>query len=93
MHTEINVNSNRHKHSKIRFRFNKMTTGWTVVNDRCMENFKQSYNAATCGLFCNFVRDENSRTLLRNSRTFFKIAQNFTVFPEKFQNIKNPRTI
>ena len=28
-----------------------MTSGQTVVNDKCMKTFKQSHDAATCGLF------------------------------------------
>ena len=50
-----------------------------------MESFKQSHNATTCGLFLQ-LSDKNLRALLENSRTFFKIFQNFTIFPEKFQN-------
>ena len=92
MQTYINMHTNGHKHSKNRARFNKMTTGWTVVNGRCMESFKQSHNATTCGLFLQ-LSDKNSRALLENCRTFFKKFQNFTIFPEKFQNAKNSRTI
>ena len=69
-----------------------MTTGWTIVNGRCMESFKQSHNATTCGLFLQLYKWQNSRVLLENSRTFWEKFQNFTIFPEKFQNTKNSRT-
>ena len=36
--------------------------------------------------FRNFVSDKNSRPFLENSGAFFKNVQNFTIFPEKFQN-------
>ena len=86
------MHTNRHKHINNRARLNKMTTGWIAVNGRCMKSFKQSHNAATCG-FCNFARGKNSRTLYENSRTFFENAQTFTIFPEKFRNTKNFRTL
>ena len=91
--TEINVHTNRHKHSKNRARFNTITTRSTVVNDRCMKAFSKAITLQLVVCFCNFVSDKNSRTLLENFRTFFENVQNFTSFPEKFYNTKNSTTI
>ena len=67
--TEINVHTNRHKHSKNRARFNTITTRSTVVNDRCMESFQQSHNTATCGLLlqlCKWQKFKNTSWKFQN---------------------------